>query len=50
MIAQSDKDRTHYNHAFTGKEWTDARQYYISIDTSKIGVDKSMEFILKYLE
>jgi cytidylate kinase len=50
MIAQNDKERAHYNHTFTGKEWTDARQYDISMDTSKIGVDKSVEFILKYLE
>jgi len=50
MIAKSDKERAHYNHTFTGKEWTDARQYNLSIDTSKIGVDKSIEVILKYLE
>ncbi len=50
MIAQNDKERANYNHTFTGKEWTDARQYDISIDTSKIGVDKTVEFILKYLD
>lgn len=50
MIAQSDKERNRYYHTFTGKEWTDARQYDISIDTSKIGIDKSIELILKYLE
>jgi cytidylate kinase len=50
MIAQNDKERAHYNHTFTGKEWTDARQYDISIDTSKIGIDKTVEFILKYLD
>ena len=43
MIAQSDKERAPYNHTFTGKEWADARQYDLSIDTSKIGVDKSVE-------
>jgi cytidylate kinase len=50
MITQNDKERANYNHTFTGKEWTDARQYDISMDTSKIGVDKTVEFILKYLE
>ncbi len=50
MIAKSDKERAHYNHTFTGKEWTDARQYNLSIDTSKIGVDQSVEVILKYLD
>jgi CMP/dCMP kinase len=50
MIAQSDKERALYHYTFTGKEWTDARRYDISIDTSKIGLDKSVELILKYLE
>src|ERR1035437_2364112 len=50
MIAQSDKERALYHHTFTGKEWIDARRYDISIDTSKIGLDKSVELILKYLE
>ena len=50
MIAQSDKERTRYYHTVTGKEWTDAKQYDISLDTGKIGVDQTVEFILKYLE
>ncbi|MGO9137874.1 MAG: AAA family ATPase [Syntrophales bacterium] len=50
MIAQNDKERAHYIHTFTGKEWTDARQYDLAIDTSKIDVDKTVEFILKYCE
>lgn len=50
MIAQNDKERALYHHTFTGKEWTDARRYDVSIDTGKIGVDQSIEVILKYLE
>lgn len=50
MIMQSDTERSRYYHKHTGKEWTDTRYYNISIDTSKIGVDKSIELILKYLE
>jgi CMP/dCMP kinase len=50
MLTQSDKERALYNHKFTGKEWTDARQYDISINTSNLGIDKSVEFILEYLE
>jgi len=50
MIAQSDNERAHYNQTFTGKKWTDARQYDISMNTSKTGVDKTVEFILQYLE
>lgn len=50
MIAQSDKARPLYYRTFTGKEWTDARQYNLSINTSKIGLNISVELIMKYLE
>jgi CMP/dCMP kinase len=50
MIVQSDKERALYNHTFTGKDWIDVRQFDISLDTSKIGLDKSFELILKCLE
>jgi cytidylate kinase len=50
MISQNDKQRAYYNQTFTGKEWTDARQYDISIDTSRTGVDRSVGLILRYLE
>ena len=50
MIEKSDKERAAYCKIFTGKEWTDARNYDISIDTSKLGIDKTVGFILNYLE
>jgi CMP/dCMP kinase len=50
MIAQSDKERALYCKKFTGKDWSDANEYDISIDTSKIGVDRTVELILDYLK
>ena len=50
MITQNDKERALYYQTFTGREWTDVRQYDLAIDTSKIGIDKSVDLILKYLE
>jgi cytidylate kinase len=50
MIAKSDSERSRYHYLLTGKEWTDARQYDLSIDTSKIGVDNGVQLILQYLE
>lgn len=50
MIAKSDSERSRYHHMLTGKEWTDARQYNLSIDTSKIGIDDGVQLILQYLE
>lgn len=50
MISQSDKARALYYHTFTGKEWIDARQYDLSVDTGKIGLDKTVELIMAFLE
>jgi len=50
MITQKDKERTFYHNTFTGMEWSDARQYHISLDTGKLGLYKSMEVIMKYLD
>jgi cytidylate kinase len=50
MIARNDEERAHYNQKFTGREWADARQYDMTLDISKTGVDGAVAFILKYLE
>jgi len=50
MIVQSDRERGDYIFTFTGKKWTDAGHFDLSFDTGKIGLDKSVELILSYLE
>ena len=50
MIARSDRERALYHRTVTGQEWTDASRYDLAIDTGKTGVDRCVEFILKYLE
>ncbi len=50
MVDQSDKSRAQYCKTFTGKEWTDARNYDLSIDTSKLGLDKAVELVLDFLK
>jgi len=50
MIETSDKERAAYCKTFTGKEWQDARNYDISIDTGRLGIDKTVEYILQYLK
>jgi len=50
MIAKSDKGRASYCKAFTGKEWTDARNYDICIDTGRVGIDKVADLILYCLK
>lgn len=48
MLHESDCARNQYFHKFTGKDWTDARQYNLSIDTSCIGLEKTKELIINY--
>jgi cytidylate kinase len=49
ILNKNDKERSVYNKTFTGRVWTDARWYDLSIDTGKIGFDKSIELVLSYL-
>ena len=50
MIVKSDKERSQYFHSFTGEEWTDARQYDISINAGKIDIDESVKLIMEFLQ
>lgn len=50
MIARSDRERTRYHHTLTDREWTDATQYDLCMDTGKMNLDECVEFILKFLE
>ena len=50
MIVQSDEERSQYHYKFTGKDWADARQYGLSVNTGRTGVDKTVDFILTCLE
>jgi len=49
MMTRNDKDRAQYIDTFTGKKWNDAMLFDLTIDTGKIGFDKSVELILNYL-
>ena len=50
IISQTDKARALYFKTFTKQEWCDARLYDLSINTTKLGYDKSVELILNYIE
>ncbi|MEE9936283.1 MAG: cytidylate kinase-like family protein [Deltaproteobacteria bacterium] len=49
MIVQSDRERTLYHRAATGREWTDVRRYDISLSTGKTGVDRTVDLLLNYI-
>lgn len=50
MLDEKDRERAVYCKTFTGKEWISAKNYDLSIDTGKIGIDKAVKLILNYLE
>lgn len=50
MIIKSDKERALYCKTFTEKDWADARNYDLCLNSSKMDIDASVDFILQYLK
>jgi len=46
MIETNDKDRAAYIHTFTKQDWLNTRLYDLSINTSHVGLDKSVELVV----
>jgi len=49
-IIQTDKERAEYYKAHTGREWTDARNYDLCLDSSKLGFERCVEEIKAYMK
>ena len=47
LIDSIDHQRTDYLHRLTGKNWLDARQYHLCLDTSAVGLEKAEAIILE---
>jgi cytidylate kinase len=50
LIASVDQERAHYLRALTGRDWLDASQYHISLDTSVLGMEKAEHIIVETLQ
>ena len=46
MIVDNDYSRELYTKTFTGRDWTDACNYDISLDVSKFGVNGAVDFLM----
>jgi cytidylate kinase len=46
MVRESDMQRRKFIQTISGSEWTDARNYQLSIDTEAVGFPAAMEMIL----
>lgn len=49
LIRKIDKNRPGYYNYYTDKEWGVAASYHLSIDSSLLGVDGTVDFIRKFL-
>ncbi len=49
-IAKTDKRRAEYYKYHTGREWTDARNYDLCLDSSKLGFERCVDEIKAYLK
>ncbi len=49
IMRKEDKKRADYYNFYSDKTWGDSATYDLSIDVSKIGEEKTVEFILSYL-
>lgn len=48
-IAKTDRHRAGYYKYHTGREWTDARNYDLCLDSSKLGFERCVEEIIAYM-
>ena len=49
-IQKTDKERAEYYKHYTGREWTDARNYDLCLNSSKLGFEKCVEEIKAYIK
>jgi len=49
-LRKSDKRRSNFYSANTGKKWDDRSEYHLILDSSKLGIDKCVEIISKSIE
>lgn len=49
-IKQLDKYRRGYYYYHTGKEWENVKNYDLSLDTSKLGIEKCVKYIKEYVK
>lgn len=50
MVVDNDYSRELYTKTYTGCEWTDARNYDVSLDVRKFGINGAVDFLMKCIE
>lgn len=50
LINKTDDYRARYYKYYTGQEWKNAKNYDLSLDSSRLGFEGTVEAILAYIE
>jgi cytidylate kinase len=50
MVVDNDYSRELYTKTFTGCEWTDVKNYDLSLDTSELGISGCVDLIKKFIK
>lgn len=50
FIEKKDKERSEYYRHYTGRDWTDARNYNLCLDTSSMSYGKCVEIVKAYMD
>lgn len=50
FMAKTDKFRSDYYHYYTGRDWLDAQNYDLCLNSSKLGFEKCVEEIKAYIK
>lgn len=50
MIVKKDKQRANYYNYYTSKKWGQADSYHLSLDSSLLGVEGTVELILQFVK
>jgi CMP/dCMP kinase len=50
LIVTNDRERDAYLHAFTHQDWLDARGYDLCLNTSSLGLEKSVAITLAFIQ
>jgi uncharacterized membrane protein YczE/cytidylate kinase len=50
ILETTDRERENYCQEFTGKHWRDASNYHLSVNTSSLGIENSVQLIIEATE
>lgn len=50
MMTGTDKDRARFHQYYSEKKWGNAASYDLTVDSSRLGIDKSVDLIWSYLK